>query len=127
MKAHIYNTTNLLLISLLILCTFGIFTSANAGNQFGDKRANTFNVSVSDGEDMSFPVNIQKSNYCGIFQMSGMSSPEEQGVDIKDVISALQVCAGLTPTVYPLSGIDGQVGLKDALYGLSVVSGSSLN
>ncbi len=48
------------------------------------------------------------------------------GVDLKDVIMSLQVCAGLTPAGVSVIGAvnnNGKIGLEEAIYGLQLVAG----
>lgn len=44
-----------------------------------------------------------------------------QGTDLRDAVAAIQVCAGMSPSLKP--GIEREIGLADAIFALQVVSG----
>ena len=44
-----------------------------------------------------------------------------QGTDLRDALTVLQVCAGMSPSLKP--GIDEKIGLQDAIFALQVAAG----
>ena len=46
---------------------------------------------------------------------------DNEGIDLRDVITALQTCAGMTPNIR--ADYAGQIGLKDTIFALQIISG----